>query len=223
MKAALTDRYLPEHVGLRVPKPTRESARERLLSLEEVRTVFDASKGLGPLWGPVVRLLLLTGQRRGEIISLRWEEVDLERARFTKAGRTTKSKKPHVTLLSGPAFAELEALGGERTGLVFTTTGKTPVSGISNAKKRLDGLLGDDFEPWRLHDIRTAMATALAEAGEPKTIMDRILNHVASGSAPSAVATVYTHAEQLPQRAKGLDRWADMVTGKTGEVVSLRG
>ena len=95
------------------------------------------------------------------------------------------------------------------------------MSGISNAKKRLDRLLGEDFESWRLHDIRTAMATALAEAGEPETIVDRILNHVASGSAPSAVARVYNQAEQLPQRANALDRWADMVTGKTGEVVRI--
>lgn len=213
--------YLPEHVGLRVPKPTKESARERVLSLKEVRAIFEASLGLGALWGPVVRLLLLTGQRRGEILSLRWEEVDLERTRFTKAARTTKNGKSHVTHLSAPAREELEAVAGEREGFVFTTTGKTPVSGISNAKKRLDRLLGDDIEPWRLHDIRTAMATAMAEAGEPETIVDRILNHVASGSAPSAVARVYNQAEQLPQRAIALDRWADMVTGKTGEVVRI--
>ena len=60
--------------------------------------------------------------------------------------------------------------------------------------------LGEDFPPWRFHDIRTGFATALAEAGEPETIVDRILNHVASGSAPSAVARVYNQAEQLPQR-----------------------
>ena len=90
-------------------------------------------------------------------------------------------------------------------------------------KAKLDLLLGSDFIPWNIHDIRTAMATALAESGIPENIVDRILNHSASGSAPSAVARVYNQAEQLPYRARALDRWAEMVTGKVGDVVELWG
>ena len=97
------------------------------------------------------------------------------------------------------------------------------MSGIGKAKKRLDELLGVDFEPWRLHDIRTGFASALANAGEPETVVDRILNHSASGSAPSAVARVYNQAEQLPQRARALDKWAEMVTGEAAKVVQIHG
>jgi hypothetical protein len=110
-----------------------------------------------------------------------------------------------------------------KSNFVFTTTGTTPVSGFSPMKRKLDKYLGDSFEPWHLHDIRTAFATALANAGEPENVVDRILNHSASGSAPSAVARVYNQAKQLPQRARALDKWADMVTGKQSEVVKLHG
>lgn len=213
--------YLQEHIGAGVAKPSKEVSRDRVLTLQEVQTIYQTSHELGPLWGPLVRLLLLTGQRRGEIVKLRWDEIDLAKARIVKAGSTTKNKKPHTTHLSHPALTEIEGMTGERVGYVFTTTGTTPVSGISKVKERFDKALGNDFEPWRFHDIRTGMATALAEAGEPETIVDRILNHAASGSAPSAVARVYNQAEQLPLRARALDRWAAMVTGERSTVIKM--
>lgn len=214
--------YIHEDIGQRLTKPTRETARERAPSLKEIRAIYRAAEQLGPLWCPLVRLLLLTGQRRGEIVQLKWAELDLEARRMTKPGTTTKNAKPHITHLSEPALAELNKIKGERSGYVFTTTGTTPVSGLSRMKRRLNVLLGESFEPWRFHDIRTAMATALAEAGVPETIVDRIQNHAASGSAPSAVARVYNQAEQLPERARVLDRWAEMVTGRTHQVVRLQ-
>ena len=171
-----------------------------------------------------MRLLILTAQRRGDVLGLDWSEVNFDQSRIELAGSRTKNGKPHITHLSEPAMSELRALSaGQRTGLVFTTTGTTAASGVSKAKRRLDALLGEDFEHWTLHDLRTAFATAMAEAGEPETVVDRILNHVASGSAPSAVARVYNRAEQLPQRAKALDRWAEMVTQETAKVVALHG
>jgi integrase len=213
--------YLQEHIGAGVAKPSKEASRDRVLTLQEVQAIYLTSHKLGPLWGPLVRLLLLTGQRRGEIIKLRWDEIDLDRARIVKAGSSTKNRKPHTTHLSAPALAELEGLACERVGYVFTTTGTTPVSGISKVKDRFDKALGEDFEPWRFHDIRTGMATALAEAGEPENVVDRILNHSASGSAPSAVARVYNQAEQLPQRAKALNKWADLVTSQSPQIIKL--
>lgn len=217
--------YTASDVGAGIAKATRETARERVLSVGEIRTIWNATFKMGELWGPILRLMLLTCQRRGEIFLLRWDEIDLDNCRITKPGSRTKNGKPHTTHLSPPALSELRALLEihEDTDLVFTTTGTTPVSGIGKAKARLDGFLPEGFAPWRLHDIRTGFATAMAESGEPETIADRILNHSASGSAPSTVARVYNQAEQLSQRARALDRWADMVTGNTGKVVELRG
>lgn len=217
--------YIESDIGAGIAKATKETARERVLSIQEVQSIWKTTFELGELWGGLIRLLLLTGQRRGEIMELKWNEVHFEKAQIIKAGSQTKNGKPHTTHLSPPALAELKALHKQtpQSEWVFTTTQATPVSGIGKAKKNLDSLLGDNFEHWRLHDIRTAFASALAEAGEPETIVDRILNHSASGSAPSTVARVYNQANQLPQRARALDKWADIVTGRKGNVVQLHG
>lgn len=213
--------YVPEHLGLRIAKPTKETARERVLSLEEVKMIYQASGELGALWGPLVRLLILTGQRRAEISSLRWSEVDLDKSRISKSGARTKNGKPHITHLSNEAKRLLANIASTDSDFVFTTTGTTPVSGLSKVKDRLDGILGDRVQPWRFHDFRTAMATALADAGESETVVDRIQNHVASGSAPSAVARVYNQAELLQQRARALDRWEHMVLSDASKLVRI--
>ncbi len=219
--------YLAENIGLGLAKPNKEVAREQSPSIDEVRAIWAATYSVGQLWGPIFRLLLLTTQRRGEILKLRVSEVKIDRAQIIKPGSQTKNGKAHITHLSPPALTEaqsaLDRAVEQGTEFVFTTTGKTPVSGISRAKDRLDKVLGNSVAPWRLHDIRTSFATAMAEAGEPENVIDRILNHVASGSAPSAVSRVYNQAEMLPQRAAALDRWAEMVTGESSKVVELHG
>ena len=218
--------YIAEDIGTGIPRATKETARERVPSLSEVREIWAATYQMGDLWGPALRLMLLTAQRRGEVLSLRRSEIEIERARIVKPGSLTKNGKAHITHLSNAALHEIHILcdrlpDDQPTDLLFTTTGRTPVSGVSKAKARLDGFLGDGFEPWRLHDIRTAFATAMADAGVPETVADRILNHSASGSAPSAVARVYNQAELLPQRADALNRWAEMVTQQRCQIVEL--
>jgi integrase len=217
--------YIDNDIGAGIAKATRELARDRVLSISEMQTIWIATYQMGELWGPLLRLVVLTGQRRSEIAELQWNQVDFEKAQIIKGGELTKNGKPHTTHLAAPALRELQELSQSKNDdkWVFSTTGKTPVSGLSKVKSRLDKILGDEFEPWRIHDIRTGLASALAEADVPENIVDRILNHSASGSAPSAVARVYNQADMLPQRASALDKWADMVTGKTSSVVQLHG
>lgn len=213
--------YFHEDIGQRVSKASREVARERVPSLSEVQAIYRACEKMGALWGPLFQLIILTGQRRSEIVSLTWSEIDLDGRRLIKPGSQTKNGKPHITHLSEAALGIIQAVGSGNDGWVFTTTGQTPVSGISRAKKRLDKLVADSVEPWRIHDLRSSMATALAEAGEPENVVDRILNHSAVGSAPSAVARIYNQSELLPQRARALDRWSQMVTQGDAEVVQI--
>ncbi len=89
-------------------------------------------------------------------------------------------------------------------------------------KLRIDKLV--EIEDWRLHDLRTAFASALCDAGEPEGVVDRCLNHAATGSAPSAVARIYNRSKMLPQRARVLDQWATMVLSEepTGNVMDTR-
>lgn len=223
--------YIENDIGLGLTKAGKESARERVLTVQEVQAIWSATFNIGDIWGPIFRLLILTVQRRGEVLGLRFADVELGRARLIKLGSQTKNDKGHITHLSPPALEELKAAlhraekraaeRGYRADHLFTTTGKTSVSGISRAKERLDKILGEDVSAWRIHDLRTAFSTAMADAGVPEAVADRVLNRVAQGSAPSAVSRVYSQADMLPQRAAALDRWAEMVTGEEAKVHQL--
>lgn len=209
--------YLDEDVGERLTKAARETIRERKLSLVEVRAIWAASFQMGETWGPLIRLLILTAQRRASITGLRRGEVDLEQRTISKAAADEKNARPHITHLSEPALHELKAVlarteSKARSALLFSTTGKTPVSGWSKAKARLDRLLGDEVGPWRIHDLRTAFASHMAVRGVPEGVVDRVLNHAASASAASVVARTYQLSDLLPQRAEALERWAEIVT-----------
>ena len=213
--------YTDSDLSARLVKAGKETPRDVVLSVDEVREIW---KALGSFSGPfagVIRLLILTGQRVSEITGLRWSEIDLDARTITKDGSQTKNGKAHVTHLSDAAISALPERG--QSDLVFTMNGKKPVSAVSKAKAKLDAALPDDFKQWNLHDLRTALATALAGAGHAEGVVDRILNHTASGSAPSQVSRVYIRASLLPERARALDAWAVMVTGEAAKVVKLHG
>lgn len=222
--------YLADHIGVGLAKAVEEYPRDRVPSVAEVRAIYRATYDMGSLWGPILRLIILTGQRKGEIAQLKWRDVDLEGSCLVYVGTSVKNRRPHIVHLSAPAIKEIEALenGQGRDEFLFTTTGTTPVSGFGKVKKRLDALLGDDFEPWRIHDIRTGFATAMVEVGEQEAVVDRVLNHAATGSAPSAVSRAYNRAQLLPERKRVLDLWAEMIAGEVpeertgGNVVNLR-
>jgi integrase len=164
---------------------------------------------------------------------MRWSWIDMDRCRYEIP--KPKNGRPHIVHLSDPAMAELRRLKEQQVDapcpFVFSTTGRTSATGVSKATARLDAYITsgraetanpDPFEPWVLHDLRRSQATALAEAGFDEGVVDRIQNHVATGSRASAVAAVYNKAQKLPERAAALDAWARMVTQDTSKVVALR-
>lgn len=214
--------YIECNIADGLGRPNRETPRERVMSLDEIRSLWHASTAEDQLWGSLLRLLILTAQRRGDVAGMRWSEIDTAARRWTIAGARSKNRRPHVVHLSEPALIEIAAMQDRcdpDRDLVFTTTGERPVSGFGRLKARLDASSG--LTDWRLHDIRTAFASALCDAGEPETVVDRVLNHVASGSAPSAVARVYNRADMLDQRAAALDRWAQMIMGGSAAVLEF--
>jgi len=227
--------YVENDISAGVSKAVNEAPRERIMSVAEVQEVMRAAGELGPLWAPFIRLMILTAQRRGDIAKLQWSEVEFSERRLSLKGARTKNKAAHITHLSEPSLEQID-LAREyqsdqavQSAFVFSTTGRSPISGFGKTKAKLDKLINEarseagiePMEPWRFHDLRTAFATAMAEAGEPENVVDRILNHVASGSAPSAVARVYNRAEQLPQRARVLERWTHDVSAAAIKANSL--
>ena len=108
-----------------------------MLSDDELRWLWRACEKIDWPFGPLVKLLLFTGQRRDEIASLQWSELDLGKRTWTLPREKAKNNRAHEIHLSDAAVEVLKSL--PRTGaLVFTSTGSTAVSGFSRAKRRLD-------------------------------------------------------------------------------------
>jgi integrase len=190
-----------------------ETERTRVLSdteLAELWQGLDVS-GIGD-FGDIVRLLLLTGQRRDEIGGLCWSEVDLAKGVIHLAADRTKNKRPHEVPLSAPARAILE----RRSVTGRTRAHPTPdgdwvfgirgFSGWSWPKAALDKRLGAKVEPWTLHDLRRSCATGMAELGVPPHIIEAVLNHVSGHKA--GVAGIYNRARYESEMRDALARWA---------------
>ena len=118
--------------------PTKEQARDRALSDDEIRWFWTACEASGWPFGPLDQLLLLTAQRRDEVAGMEWSEIDFKKATWSMPRQKAKNGRAHDVPLSAAALAILQSLPRVNDRFVFTTTGKTPVSGYSRAKRRLD-------------------------------------------------------------------------------------
>lgn len=184
---------------------------------------------LGWPFGDAIQLLILTGARREEIGQLRWSELGQDRE-ITLKGDRTKSGDPHTIPLSSPAISMLGKLRRiDNSDFIFTTNGKTPVSGWSRAKAQLDENDPTDkavIPAWRLHDLRRTVATGMQKLGVGLQVVEAVLGHV-SGSRAGVVGIYQRHTYDAEKRA-ALEAWGAhvMVLGeeqKRGEIVAIRG
>lgn len=212
-----------------VAAPGAVVTRDRVLSHDEIRLVWLAAETIGWPFGPMVKLLLLTGQRREEVASAEWSEFNFksEQPSWTIPKERAKNNQGHFVPLSAAAVAVLKALptidGDKR--FILTTTGETPVSGFSRAKAQLDAAMvaaakreamesGDDPEratlsPWRIHDLRRTCASGMASLGQPVHVVEAVLNHK-SGQI-SGVAAVYNRHDYAEEKRRALSAWASFV------------
>jgi integrase len=188
--------------------PSVEQSRDRVLDDDELRAVWLAAEGLGGPFGPIVQLLILLGQRRGEISGLRWAELDFAAHVLSLPKERTKNGRAHVVPLPKMAIEILEKLPRiENTAdLVFTASGKGPVSGFSTAKARLDKLLPAGTPRWCLHDLRRSFASGCARLGTALHVTERLLNHV-SGSFAGVTGTYQRHSFAGEKRS-AMEAWA---------------
>lgn len=200
---------LAEHNPVRDTERKPEEPRERVLSVAEMRAIWKATEGgLPAAYCGVVRLLLLTGQRRLEVADLRWREVDVDAALWTLPGERTKNKRAHLVPLSAPAVEILLAMP-TRGEFVFGD-GKG-YRNWSQSKSRLDKRL-PLLPAWTLHDCRRGFATALAEELDvPDRVIDAILNHL---SGRGRITRTYIRAQHLAERAAALQEWAKFLLGE---------
>jgi integrase len=209
-----------------VVAPSEETSRERVLDIFELRLVWKAADTLGWPFGPIVKLLLLTGQRRGEVVGMRWTEIDFEKKAWSLPATRTKNKRPHVLPLASAAVEILRSLPRLENGadLVFPAQVErganiASVSGFSRAKLRLDRAIteivdhekGKPLAQFGFHDLRRSCASGMGRLDVDLHVIERCLNHV-SGSFGGIVST-YQKQKYEEKMRRAMDVWAQHVDG----------
>jgi integrase len=197
--------------------PSAEAHRDRVLSDEELRAIWLAADEIGYPFGRAVQLMILTGQRRSEVLEAEWREIDLERGLWSIPRERAKNGSGHVVPLAPVAIDLIRNLPriGARQTFLFTTNGNTPFSGVSKSVERLSALANknhySDLEsaPWRLHDLRRTFATGCARLGVPLHVVEKCLNHT-SGTFGGIVA-VYQRHDFLEERRQALSVWSEHI------------
>jgi integrase len=233
---ALADRMVPEN----------ELKRDRVLTAPEIKLLWRATEGPGE-YRALVRLLLLTGQRREEVAAMRWSELDLDAALWSLPKERTKNGLRHDVPLSDAALAILRTIPRRPGRDLLFGDGEGSFSAWSQSKSRLDVRLArlraearlgrplgageepdvklDRLPAWRVHDLRRTLVTGMNELRILPHVVEAVVNHV-SGDAKRGVAGRYNHAQYNAEKRQALARWADhvmaLVTEEPSKVVPMR-
>ena len=215
LELGVKKRWIAENLAakIEVEVDAPPGGRDRVLSDAELVKVWNAAEMMGWPFGRAVQLLTVTAARRSEVLGLDWAELDLDAGLWCLPAERSKNGEAHVIHLSPQAVAIVKSLPDfkegklPKAGLAFSTTGKTPIGGITKYKARLDMIA--KVKAWRLHDLRRTAATGMSGMGFSLTVVERVLNH--RGVSRSGVAGIYQRAEFLPERKVALTAWGERV------------
>ncbi len=214
-------RRLSQNPCIGVHRPPTQKSRDRVLSDAEIVKLWKAADAERVEFSSLLKVLLLTGQRLGEVGGMRRSEISDDGSTWTIPGERTKNKRVHVVALAPLARSILASV--PTTGdIVFTTDGRTQLTCGSKIKARLDAAM--TIPPWRFHDLRRTAATGMATIGIMPHVVEAVLNHVSGARA--GVAGTYNRAAYAAEKRAALERWADhvetLVTGRKGKVTPIR-
>ena len=215
----------------------RFEPRERVLSDQELRLIWRAADASEYPYGPLVKLLLLTGQRLREIADAGWSEISGDL--LVVPPQRMKSKAAHEVPFSRAVLAIIDDLPRFKGDFIFTTTGgERPVSGFGKFKVRLDNKIAEliaedvaagltekgqvEVRPWRIHDLRRTVRTRLSELRVPDMVCELVIGH----TKPS-LHKVYDRHKFSSEKREALELWAarlaSIIEPPTDNVVKLRG
>jgi integrase len=191
-------------------------SRERVLLEAELLEVWQAC--LDDDYGRIVKLLILTGQRKTEIGDLTWTEINQPQRQIELPSSRTKNKRFHIVPL---ADATMALIPPPREGRehVFGRAVNTGFSGWSKAKRELDGRIAaarktagvkKPMLPWTIHDLRRTFVTHVLERGLALPhVVEACVNHVSGHKA--GVAGVYNRAAYSSEKRNALEAWSQRV------------
>ena len=194
--------------------PRRMVPRERYLADTELKSVYSQATVHPWPFGPIMKLLILTGQRRGEIAALQWSWIDEESQIITLPSELTKNGRTHVFPYGKSAAETFEAI--PRMGeYVFPGRVKTArhFNGWGSCKAKFDTSI-ETTDPYTLHDLRRTFSSNMARLGTPIQVTEKILNHT-SGTL-GGVAGIYnrhTYIDEMRQAMETYDTYlANLIT-----------
>jgi integrase len=200
-------------------KAIDEVPRDRVLTPAELALVWQHA-GPGD-YGAIVRLLILTGQRREELGGMLWNELNLDGALWSIDASRTKNALPHDVPLAPAAVAILRGLKPRKDRDLVFGASAGPFQGWSSAKAALDERIAktkkEEAKPWRLHDIRRTAATALGDQlGVLPHVVEAILNHISGHKA--GVAGIYNRSVYAAEKRAALNAWAGRIGAIAAEM-----
>ena len=189
-----------------VEQPTKETSRDRVLSDDEIRGLWEDLGNRAEPTASIYRLVLLTGQRPGEVKAMQWRDMDGENI-WTIPATETKNKREHKVPLSSHALVIIEKLRpitGE-TDFVFASPDGGHIRWLQKMSQRIQK--NTEFHFWP-HDLRRTCATNLSKLGVDDVTIAKILNH----SWPQRHMTaVYNRWDRLPEMKRALELWGQQV------------
>ena len=202
--------------ALSPPRPA--SARDRVLSSAEISAPLARRRGRRDVRRRRPGSFLITGARLNEVAGMRWSELRRTTARPSRSRRRDRRTGGLTSCRCRRSRARSSRVsaGSRARDLVFSTTGRAPISGWGRAKRGLDAAVAAN-EPWTIHDLRRTAATNLAELGVRSDVVEAILNHARPG-----VAGTYNRSSPLAERRAALEAWGRRIAAIVGDVAELR-
>jgi len=196
------------HVSPVPPLTFKSKPRERILNDAELAAVWHRADAYGWPFGRIVQLLILTGQRRGEIVGLRGSWIEEQMIRYPT--EFVKNQRPHSIPLGDWAMEIIDGLP-EGTDLLFPSRldDEKPYNGFSKSKVAFDREL--DVAPYTLHDLRRTFSSNMAKLGTPIHVTEKMLNHI-SGTI-SGVAAVYNRHAYIDEMKQAYAAYESYLQG----------
>lgn len=199
--------------GVAVKAPSKENRRERILSEDEIKifwhTLDDTDVHLSTALA--LKMQLVTAQRKGEVVNMRWDELDLKAGTWSIPGEKSKNSKPHQVPLSALAneiLSESKEKLGHRVWVFPSPSIDGPVTdgAISKAVRRhKDEFVGiNHFTP---HDLRRTAASHMTALGISRLVVSKILNHVERD-----VIAIYDRHSYDGEKRSAAIKWSEKLT-----------
>ncbi len=205
-----------------VPRRIRERPRERCLSDSEIRALWQVLDAFpSEKIADAYRLMLLTAQRVGEVLSIAWAEIDFESGWWTLPAQRSKTNQIHRIPLTGTALTILTRRKAKAGDSLYVFPGgriKLPLGNIGKHHAQIQKVCKFKFQP---KDLRRTGGTWIASTGVGRFIVARLLGH-----ADRAITSVYDKYSYDDEKLKALERWdfrlKEIIAGNESKVAQRR-